>query len=493
MSVRSRTANRRAVTALLLAGTALAGFAAGHAGLADPAPSGAIVPTGVRHPIPDFVALVAQVKPAVVSVTVKLAATQVGDDGEGGMPPGFFGRPGLRGMPGLQGRPHEGMEARGSGFIVDANGTIVTNNHVVKDAQSVTVTLDDGTELRAKVIGRDAGTDLAVLRVSAGHKLPFINLGESNDVRPGQWVVAMGNPFGLGGTVTAGIVSAEGRDIGSGPYDSFIQIDAPINQGNSGGPLFTQDGKVVGVNTAILSPSGGSVGIGFAIPADTVRSIVAELEKSGHVTRGYLGVGAQAVNATMSNALHLSGPSGALVASVESNSPAARAGLQPGDVIESVDGKKVANPRELAVDVADVKPGSTATLGILRNGEGQHVSVTLTALPSDEEEASAGDQGRGIGLALAPLSPDMKDQLDLPPRTHGVMVATVQPGSAADQAGLQQGDVLLGVGGKSVATPDEAVDAIHAATAGGHTAALRVMRNGQTGFVAVGGPDADKG
>ena len=221
-------------------------------------------------------------KPAVVSITSKLKAEPAEMEGPMPFP---FGQM----VPGQQ----RAIEARGSGFIVDPNGIVVTNNHVVKGAKSVTVVLDDGTQLPAKVVGTDPRTDLAVLKVDAGRKLPYIQLGDSSTIRPGQWVVAMGNPFGLGGSVTAGIVSAEGRDIGAGPYDQFIQIDAPINQGNSGGPLFTQDGKVVGVNTAILSPSGGSIGIGFAIPSNTVKTVVAELEKTGHVTRGYLGVEAQ--------------------------------------------------------------------------------------------------------------------------------------------------------------------------------------------------------
>ncbi|MEJ1977551.1 MAG: trypsin-like peptidase domain-containing protein [Acetobacteraceae bacterium] len=251
---------RNSLAALLLAGTALAGFSAGHRVFADPAPattaagttaSGAINPTGTQHLIPDFADLVTQVTPAVVSIKSELqasAAADVEEDSPGGMMP--------------QEHAHRGhpVAALGAGFIVDGTGTIVTNNHVVKDAKSVQVTLSDGTELPAKVVGRDARTDIAVLRVSAGHTLPFISLGESNDVRPGQWVVAMGDPFGLGGSVTAGIVSARGRDIGSGPYDSFIQIDAPINHGNSGGPLFSQDGKVIGMNTAIYSPSGGQRG-----------------------------------------------------------------------------------------------------------------------------------------------------------------------------------------------------------------------------------------
>ena len=221
-------------------------------------------------------------------------------------------------------------------------------------------------------------------------KLPYIQLGDSSTIRPGQWVVAMGNPFGLGGSVTAGIVSAEGRDIGAGPYDQFIQIDAPINQGNSGGPLFTQDGKVVGVNTAILSPSGGSIGIGFAIPSNTVKTVVAELEQTGHVTRGYLGVEAQTVADAMSKALHLDQKGGALIAGVQPDSPAAKAGIEPGDVIASVNGQKVANPRDLAVDVANVKPGDTAKLDVVRNGEHQTVTATVGQMPNEEQAASAG-------------------------------------------------------------------------------------------------------
>ena len=481
---------RRGLAAVLLAGTALGGFAAGHSSYADPAPSttqavtapsGAITPSATPHLIPDFSELVTQVRPAVVSITVQLNPQQVADDedeGPGGMQ--------IPGMPQQQRR--RAVEARGSGFIVDGAGTIVTNNHVVKDAKSVSVTLDDGTVLPAKVVGRDPKSDLAVLRVSAGHTLPFISLGESNDVRPGQWVVAMGNPFGLGGSVTAGIVSARGRDIGSGPYDQYIQVDAPINQGNSGGPLFTQDGKVVGVNTAILSPSGGSVGIGFAIPADTVRSVVASIEKDGHVTRGYLGVEAQGMNAAMKAALHLQTADGALVANVEPDSPASRAGIQPGDVIQSVDGKKVTNPRDLALDMANVTPGSTAALDIVRNGDGQHVSVTAGRMPGDRQEAQAGgdnERSRGIGLGLAALSSDAREQLNLPASAKGALVERVQPGSPAEQAGLQPGDVVVGVGNTAVSSPEDAVRAIRSATAGGKTAALRIMRDGHTAFVAV--------
>ncbi len=275
-----RVWRRTALAAVLMAGTALGGFAVGHVSFAatDATPGAPVNPPGSNptggQVLPDFTNLVGQVKPAVVSITTTLRTVAAEDDGDQQqMPMPFRGSP-FGGMgPQMHPRGHA-VEARGSGFIVDAAGTVVTNNHVVKDAKAVSVTLDDGTTLPAKVIGRDQRTDIAVLKIDAHKPLPYIQLGNSASVKPGQWVVAMGNPFGLGGSVTAGIVSASGRDIGDGPYDQFIQVDAPINQGNSGGPLFTQDGKVIGMNTAILSPSGGSVGIGFAIPSDMIRTVV---------------------------------------------------------------------------------------------------------------------------------------------------------------------------------------------------------------------------
>jgi serine protease Do len=338
--------------------------------------------------------------------------------------------------------------------------------------------------------------------VHAKERLPYLQLGNSADVKPGQWVVAVGNPFGLGGTVTAGIVSALSRDIGEGPYDQFIQIDAPINRGNSGGPLFTQDGKVIGINTAILSPSGGSIGIGFAIPSNAVKTVVAQLEKTGHVTRGYIGVEAQQISPAMSHALHLSQDKGALIAGVQPDSPASRAGLQPGDVIEGVNGQKISDPRELAVQIAGVKPGDQAKLDVLHNGQNETIDVTVGQMQeqqtaANEEQGAEGHQAK-LGLALAPLSPDMRDQLNLPDGTKGAVVQQVQPGSPAEEAGLQAGDVIVSVGDHAVRSPSEAVKAIRSAATNDHSIALRIIRDGQPLFVAVqtnqtGNAEGDQG
>ncbi|MGH7156065.1 MAG: trypsin-like peptidase domain-containing protein, partial [Acetobacteraceae bacterium] len=323
----ARKLRRSALAAALLASTALGGYVIAYAA---PPPAGATAPmpapqtqqvqvnnpaaTAPRAPVntqqqaamterlPSFTHLVAQVKPAVVSVTNYLKQNNSAGDQQ------FQRGPGLPfpfnqfpfNQHGMQERP---VEARGSGFIIDPNGTIVTNNHVIKDAKRITVTLDDGQTLPAKVVGADPRTDIAVLKIDASHPLPYVELGDSAQVEPGEWVIAIGNPFGLSETVTAGIVSALGRNIGAGPYDQFIQVDAPINEGNSGGPLLTQAGKVIGMNSAILSPSGGSIGIGFAIPSNLIKQIVADLEHSGHVTRGYIGVAAQPVSPAMSKAL----------------------------------------------------------------------------------------------------------------------------------------------------------------------------------------------
>jgi len=498
---RWRPLRRAALAAVLLAGTSLGGLAVVNAAPNSDNPSSVTANAGVAvnppntsampHTLPDFTSLVSQVKPAVVSITSKLRPTAAADDEDQSGPMG--GMPQLP-FPFNQMVPNGGrmraVEARGSGFIINADGTVVTNNHVVKDAQSVMVTLDDGRQLPAKVIGRDARTDIAVLKINADAPLPYIQLGNSRDVKPGEWVVAMGNPFGLGGSVTAGIVSAVSRDIGSGPYDQFIQVDAPINQGNSGGPLFTQDGKVIGMNTAILSPSGGSVGIGFAIPSDMIRTVSAQLVQSGHVTRGYVGVEAQQITGPTAKALHLTQNGGALLAGVQPNSPAEKAGLQPGDVIQAVNGQKIGNPRDLAVNVAAIKPGDEVHLQVLHDGQPKDITVKVGQMPNEQQTATNEEGQHGnraqVGLALSPLTPEMRDQLDVPEGTKGVVVRGVRPGSPAEQAGLQPGDVIVGVGTQTVASPSEAVRAMRSALNGkDHALALRVIRNGEPVFVGV--------
>jgi serine protease Do len=486
---------RTALAAVLMAGTALGGFAVGHSGFAatDTPPGAPVNPPGggiAPNVLPDFTGLVTQVKPAVVSITTRLQAAPASDEedqqSQQQQLPFMFRQFPFGGMGPQSGQEMHAVEARGSGFIIDADGTIVTNNHVVKGAKTVSVTLSDGTQLPAKVIGHDSRTDIAVLKIDAHKQLPYIQLGNSANVKPGEWVVAMGNPFGLGGTVTAGIVSASGRDIGAGPYDQFIQIDAPINQGNSGGPLFTQDGKVIGMNTAILSPSGGSIGIGFAIPSDMIKTVVSQLESSGHVTRGYIGVEAQQISDTMGKAMHLSENSGALIADVKSDTPAEHAGLQPGDVITSVNGQAVKNPRDLAVDIAAVKPGGDAQLQVLHDGDTKSVSLKVGNMPNEQTASTerGQDHQARIGLALAPLSPELGNQLDVPDGTKGAVVRNVEPGSPADQAGLQQGDVIVGVGDKPVTSPSETVSAIRGAVKD-HAVALRIIRNGEPIFVGV--------
>jgi serine protease Do len=468
---------RTAFGAALLATTALAGFA-----LAQPGP---VNPPSMPAPqavLPDFTNLVTRVKPAVVSITTTIKD----DEGEGRMSQVPLPFPFNQMIPRV---PHGVHEARGSGFIIRQDGLIVTNNHVVKDGNAVSVTLDDGTELKAKVLGSDPRTDIAVLKVDADHPLPFIQLGNSRDVKPGEWVVAMGNPFGLGGTVTAGIVSAVSRDIGAGPYDQFIQVDAPINQGNSGGPLFTQDGKVIGMNTAIFSPTGGSVGIGFAIPSDMIRTVSDQLADSGHVTRGYVGVGTQAVSPAMAKAMHLPNASGALLASVETNSPAARAGFEPGDVIQAVNGRQITSPRDLALTVASVKPGDDAQFKVLRDGQERDITVKIGEQPPEKVANAQSEEPRNrgqLGVALAPLTPDERDQLQVPDGQNGALIREVRPGSPAADAGLRPGDIIVGVGSQKVGSPREAMKAIGSALSGkDHAVALRVLRDGQIAFVGV--------
>jgi serine protease Do len=499
------TPRRLAFTLALLSATALAGPQA----LADnPLDTSAAVQAHFI-PVPDFVSLVKNVKPAVVSIDVHLKLNQTSDDGsgdgsqdQGAMPPGFPQMPGFPpGFPfgGMQPQQQQPVEAKGAGFIIDSTGIVVTNNHVVKDAATITVTLSNGATYKAKVLGTDPKTDLAVLKIDAGHPLPFVELGDSSQVQQGEWVVALGNPFGLEGTVTAGIVSALGRDIGDGPYDKFIQIDAPINEGNSGGPLFDQQGQVIGINTAILSPTGGSVGIGFAIPSDMVKTVVAQLRHGGKVVRGYLGVAAQQISPNVAQSLGLptSDPTsdGALVAAVSPGSPAFRAGIQPGDVITKVNGQTVTNPGDLASDIANVDPGKDTTIDYIRNGQSHELQVAVTTMPANPDASftnggnapSATPGDAGLGITLAPLTADARAQLNLPDDATGTVIVNIKPNSPADQAGLQPGDLLVGVGNKAVTNINDAASAISAAkTSGAPAVLLRIVRQGQALFVGIG-------
>ncbi|MGE7705282.1 trypsin-like peptidase domain-containing protein, partial [Methylobacterium sp. NPDC097303] len=360
---------------------------------------------------------------------------------------------------------------------------VVTNNHVVDKAKTVQVTLDDNRTLDAKVIGKDAKTDIALLKISESGSYPYVQFGKGAP-RVGDWVVAIGNPFGLGGTVTAGIVSARGRDIGAGPYDDFLQIDAPINKGNSGGPTFNVSGEVVGVNTAIASPSGGSVGLAFAIPAETVQTVVEQLRTDGKVVRGYLGVQVQPVTKDIADGLGLDKAKGALVDHAESGTPAAKAGLKSGDVIESVNGAPVNDARELSRRIAGLKPGTEVKLAYLRGGKSDVATVELGTLPGDGKVASRGESSSSgqarLGLNLAPAS-------EIGLGDEGVAVMDVDPTGPAASKGISQGDVILDVGGTSVSKPSEVQAQIRAAESNGRKAVLMRVKSakGQTRFVAV--------
>ena len=377
----------------------------------------------------------------------------------------------------------------------DAKGTIVTNFHVVSKADSITVTMADGTKLPAKMLGGDEKTDLAVLKVDSDKPLPFVTFGDAAKVRVGQAVMAVGNPFGLGGTVTTGIVSARGRDIQSGPFDDYIQTDAAINRGNSGGPLFNMDGNVIGINTAIYSPSGGSIGLGFAIPSSLAEPIVAQLKESGRVERGLLGVQIQPMTKEIAESLSLKSDKGALVAMVQPDSPALAAGIKSGDVIVSVDGKPVESVKELTRAISALKPGSSVKLGFWRDGK----DMAVTAKVGDQKEESAIIKAKAdgkpaevakpepmaYGVSLAPISPEARKQLGLDSAVNGALVASVEPGSPADDMGLKAGDVLQQVGRDAVDSPKAAAEKLKEARKTGKPVLMKIYREGMTRFVAI--------
>jgi serine protease Do len=380
------------------------------------------------------------------------------------------------------------VTGQGSGFFITADGYAVTNNHVVDKADTVEVTADDGKTYTAKVIGTDPRTDIALIKVDGRSDFPYVHLADKAP-RIGDWVLAVGNPFGLGGTVTAGIVSARGRDIGAGPYDDFIQIDAPVNKGNSGGPTFDVDGNVIGVNTAIFSPSGGSVGIAFAIPAPTVKSVVAQLKDNGKVSRGWIGVQIQPVTAEIADNLGLKASEGALVADPQPNGPAAKAGIMAGDVITAVNGNAVKDARDLAKQIGGMAPGGTAKLTVWRKGEEKTFSIALGELPNQREARanampdSSGPEGTDVprlGLTVVPAGQVAGSG------SEGVVVTEVDPNGIASDQGVKTGDVILEVGGKKVANPADIRSALKDAQKDGkRTILMRVKSGDATKFVAL--------
>jgi serine protease Do len=457
----------------------------------------------VEKPI-GFADIVERVKPSVISVKVNINEKLAKDDssnsddspfqpgspmerffrrfgGPDGMPPGLRGGPRGRGV----------VTGQGSGFFISADGYAVTNNHVVDGADKVEVTTDDGKTYSAKVIGTDARTDVALIKVEGGSNFPFAKLSDGKP-RIGDWVLAVGNPFGLGGTVTAGIVSASGRDIGNGPYDDFIQIDAPVNKGNSGGPAFNTEGEVMGVNTAIYSPSGGSVGIAFSIPASTVKNVIAQLKDKGSVSRGWIGVQIQPVTADIADSLGLKKAEGALVAEPQANGPAAKAGIESGDVITAVNGETVKDARELARTIGGLAPGSAVKLNVLHKGDDKVINLTLGQLPNSVEakadnndNSDKGGPARGtdvprLGLTVAPANSVAGAGKD------GVVVTEVDPKSAAAERGFKEGDIILEVAGKSVTNAGDVREAITAArTDNKNSVLMRVKSGGSSRFVAV--------
>ncbi len=490
-SLRSRLVAGAAAIALLSAAGLGAATFSGHPVLADPVQVQAPAAVG-------FADIVEKVSPAVVSVRVS-AEVETGRSGGS-----FPGIPGFDDLPddhpfkrffrefGPQQpfgeRPSRPRGPRpvsqGSGFFISSDGYLVTNNHVIEGGSSYTVVMDDGTELEAELVGTDPRTDLAVLKVEANREFTYVAFGDDSQLRVGDWVVAVGNPFGLGGTVTAGIVSARGRDIGAGPYDDFIQIDAAVNRGNSGGPAFNLKGEVVGINTAIFSPSGGNVGIAFAIPSSTAKDVVERLIDSGTVERGWIGVTIQPVTAEIAESLGLDEAAGALVSEAMADGPSREAGIVPGDVILSVDGKKVASPRELARMIGNMSPGTKVEIGLWRQGKAESVQLELGRLPGEEvavarpgpgKDAQPGGLIEEFGLTVAPAE-----------NGEGLVVTAVDPDSEAARRGILSGDVIVSVNSEPVAKSEDVSAIVEDAVNAGRTAVLfQLRRDGNNRFIAL--------
>ncbi len=465
-------------------------------------------PPAQLAPVADYADLVEKLSPAVVNVSTETKSKTVTRQG---VPFGFEGQNPFSGTPferffeqfnnqlgGLQfDQVLPPRQSLGSGVIISADGYVVTNNHVVDGADSIIVKLNnDKNDYSAKLVGRDPKTDLALLKLeglpkngpTAGKSWPFVALADSAGVRVGQAVLAIGNPFGLGGTVTTGIVSALGRNIGQGPYDDFIQTDAAINPGNSGGPLFNTAGRVIGINTAIFTRSGGSQGIGFAIPASTVKTVTDQLKTSGRTIRGWLGVKVQTITPELAKTLGLKTDAGALVAEVTPDSPAAKAGVQSGDVILSVNGVAISDMADLPKQVAGTPVGRSVPLQVLRDGKPRALQVTIGEMPQEDGKVQGPDDDGGsdpqdthlpAGLAVQPLTAALRTQLNVPAKVNGLVVLEIEPGSSAETGGLQQGDVIVQADRRDLRSTADLVNAMKGATSG--NVLLRIWRNENDG------------
>jgi serine protease Do len=440
-----------------------------------------------------FADLVDQVLPAVVNVssTQKVPQDQQQQDLEE-MFRDFLDRRGGQGPD--QQKPHGGTSL-GSGFIIDPAGYIVTNNHVIEDAEEVKVLTHDNEELKATIVGRDEKTDLALLKVEAGHPLPAVSWGDSEALRIGDWVMAIGNPFGLGGSVTAGIVSARQRDINSGPYDDYIQTDASINRGNSGGPMFNMDGQVVGINTAIFSPSGGSVGIGFAIPSNLAKPIIAQIKQFGKPKRGWLGVRIQTVSPELAEGLRLKEPKGALVASVTKDGPADKAGIRQGDVVLKFDGKEITQMRGLPRIVAETETGKTADVVLWRKGQEVTLQVKVGELTEEAEQKTLASVEATpnaaatvdlLGLKLSAITDELRQKFQIPDDAEGVVVVDVAQKGPAAEKDMRAGDVIAEVDQKAVTSPEDVSQRVKAAQDNGYrVVTLLVNRGGEFQWIAL--------
>ncbi len=524
ISPRPKASAFRRVRAAALAssvGLSLALAPMAWAQTATPAPQG----VGIAAQLPTFAPLVKKVLPAVVNISVTEKAGTPADDEQDtdndqggpqqGMPSSpfdeflrkFFEQQGRgQGFPGgpMQPAPHaEQRIALGSGFIIDPAGYVVTNNHVVANADKVTVIFQDGSKHPAKVLGRDTKTDLALLKIDAKEPLPYVSWGDSNVAQVGDWVLAVGNPFGLGGTVSSGIVSARGRDIHSGPYDDYLQLDAAINRGNSGGPTFNLDGQVIGINTAIYSPNGGSVGIGFAIPSSLAKPVIDQLREHGKVERGWLGVQIQEVTPEIAKSLNLPKAEGALVADVTAGSPAAKAGLKQGDVILSFNGHEVAKVRDLPIVVAQTPVGEKAKVEVFRGGKDEHLDIAIAQMPENPQVAQndrgGNDQGAdenatALGVKLAPLTDQLRQRAGVPKDVKGVVVTAIADNSPLAELGIQPGDVIEQINQASVTTPQQAETKLKEAQSGQNkNVLLLINRHGTNQYLALSMSKGDNG